>query len=320
MEAKTIVEIGISDISSSEAKLERFSKVCVIIRARPGQSRLALYRSFKLLGIINKKIVDRHIAISEKLDLIRRHGEAYGISANGKAISAFASERGGGTLTVEERALYFRILMRSLAKTQLLELLLAVQGEQSGLRRDVIVRFFRTDFAQRLWEKEVIERNLRKMGANAHAPIPRFFVHKFGCLQGWLRDLSVIGSSSGRLFLTDGVGPLLSKIRNCSDNDIYHLAARLYFGTAREFDYEIHKEIYVDLFRKAFSLFGFETGASDVKSIRTYVCVRSLLKGIILEEKTFDNSLRLLSIDRIIRSVILGRDGKPHSVTLYRAP
>lgn len=309
--------VGISDISSSEAKLKRFADLCEKIGAKPGKNRAALFRAMKLLGIESTKVVERHVEILKKINLMRNLGEVYTLTGDGKALSQLASERADiHSLSSEERAFFFKTLMTSIAKRQLIEFLLSVKEEITGLRKDVILRFFGTDFAHSLWKKEIVDKNLMKLRSNERE-MPRFFEHKFRCMETWLRDISLVAKSGDKILLTDGATTILPELQASSGTDIYHINAKLYYQNANDFDFSRDRKVYVPLFRQAFSHFQFDTGASDLRAIRPYVCTKLLKAGLILEGKEFDETVRMLSTERIIRSVILGRDGKPQSITLY---
>jgi len=309
--------MGISDISSSEAHLRRLADICERINSKPGQNRAALFRSIKLLGINNEKIVERHLAILQKINLLQYLGEIYAVTADGKALSRLTNERvDRDELSSEERSCFFKTLMTSVAKRQLLELLHSVEGEKKGLPKDVIKRYFSTDFARRLWNRDIVDKNLAKL--NSEAKMPRFFEHKFRCMETWLEDLLLVAKSRDRLLLTDGAKVVLPKIQQDLRNEIYHITSSLYYPTANDFDFNREKRVYVTLFRRAFSFFRSDTGASDLRAIRTYVCIKLLATGLILEEDGFDETISLLSDEGVIRSVILGRNGKPYSITLHK--
>lgn len=319
--SKRITVIGISDITSSEGKLERFTKICELIGS---EKRVARNRVEKLIQkrigspFHNRKVTQRHLVILEKMGIIGKMGEIYVLSSEGKALYELVrkSSRPNG-LSLEERVFYFKMLFTSVLKNQLIKLLEVICEHESEERRKIIGHFFRTELARNLWNKTVIERNLTRLGGR----IPTFFQNKFGCMELWLKDLGLMKRLKQKIELGTGAKTFLAKVAkegNLKDK-IYELIGIALTCEAIPFDYVKHKDEFLQIFKEAYLLFKTQADISDIRSIRTFVCINLLMKKIKMEEKEFDVAAEKLWKEGIIRSIMLGRDGKPAYVVLSKS-
>jgi hypothetical protein len=313
--------IGISDITSSEGKLERFTQICELIGL---EKRLTIKRAEELIEkrigspFHNRKVTQRHLVILEKIGLIEKIGEIYILSSEGKALYELVRKlsRTDG-LSFEEKIFYFKTLFTSILKNQLIKFLEVIRDHEGEERKKIIGFFFRTELARNLWSETVIKRNLIRLESGK---IPTFFQNKFGCMEMWLRDLDLVKKLKEKMELEAGTKMFLAKIakENNLKDKIYELTRIALACEAMPFDYIKHKDDFLRVFKEAYSLFETRTEISDIRSIRTFVCIDLLTRKIKMEEEEFYIAVKKLWKEGIIRSVMLGRNGKPAYVVLSK--
>jgi len=310
---------GISDISSSEGKLRRFTFLCKVIRSEKGLTRKKLENlAEKRIGspFQNRTVTQRHLIILEKTGLIENLGGIYALSSEGKALCELAPESNVTQLSFEERVIYFKTMFTSILKEQLKEFLEVVQQYTNKTRKEIISHYFSTELARNLWNKATIEKNLIRL--HEGGKIPTFFENKFRCMEMWLEDIGLVKREKDKIILKPNVEILLDEIRKKSDikNKIYELMGAILIGQTQLFDYSKHREAFLKIFKKAYSLFKTGSDISDIKAIMTFVCVNLLKNRIIMEEEKFNVLIKSLWSEGVIKSVMLGRDGKPAYVVL----
>ena len=311
--------IGISDLTSSEGKLERFTKLCKLLGSERRLTRdriVALAKKRIGSPFHNEKVTERHLAIMEKIGIIEKMDDIYVLSSEGKALYELTAQvRKIGELTFEERIFYFKMLFTSITKDQLVKLLEIIRDHEGDERKRIIGHFFRTNFAKSLWNRRVIERNLIKL---EEGQIPSFFRNKFGCMEMWLRDLGLIRNLNGKITLNSGARIFITTISGKRDfkDEIYELAAVALETRAVEADYFKHRDKILQVFKEACLLFRTHENMSDIRAIRTFTCIRLLARGLKIEEKQFDEITKELWREGIIESIMTGRNGKPAYVVL----
>jgi hypothetical protein len=207
-------------------------------------------------------------------------------------------------------------MFSSVLRRQLVELLLAVQRNKNGIRKKIVSDFFSAQLAAVVWSKVTIERNLAKLRESGK--IPTFFENKFTCMQRWLEDIDLLRRINGKIEITEKGETLLNELKTIEPikgENCKMLGAVLVSKTSF-FDYIQHKEVFLEAFKKAYSHFKIDSSVSDIKAIQIFVCIKLLEQGIVMEESSFATLINKLSTEGIIRSVMLGRDGKPGYVSL----
>jgi hypothetical protein len=311
---------GISDISSSEGRLRRFTFLCKIIKSEKGLTRKRLESLVeKEIGspFRNKTVIQRHLIILEKIGLIESSGGLYTLSSDGKALCELTPESQIITpLSFEEQVIYLKALFTSSLKYQLIELLEVVRLYSNKSRKEMISNYFSTELAQSLWNKTTIEKNLKRL--NESGKIPTFFENKFRCMEMWLEDTGLIKKEKNKILLKPSAEKFLDRIKEESiiRNEIYGLIGTVLIGKGVSFNYSKHREEFLTRFKEAYPLFKSGSDISDIRAIMTYVCVSLLKNRIIVEEESFNKAVKSLWSEGIVKSVMLGRDGKPAHVVL----
>jgi DNA-binding transcriptional regulator YhcF (GntR family) len=311
---------GISDISSSEGRLRRFTLLCKIIKSENGLTRRKLENLVKKeIGspFQNKTVTQRHLAILEEIGLIESSGGFYTLSSDGKALCELVSDSQVITpLSFEEQVIYLKALFTSSLKNQLMELLEVVRLHPHESRKEIINNYFLTELAQSLWNKTTIEKNLKRLHESGR--IPSFFENKFRCMEMWLEDTGLIKKEKNRILLKSSVEKFIDEIKKRSiiKNEIYGLIGMVLLGYGTLFDYSKHREEFLARFKEAYLIFKSELDISDIRAIMTYVCVSLLNNRVIIEEEDFNKAVKSLYSEGIVKSVMLGRDGRPRQVVL----
>jgi ribosomal protein S19E (S16A) len=313
-------KIGISDISSSEGRLSRYTQLCHSIKSQKGLTREKLQSLVeKEIGspFQNRTVTQRHLIILEKIGLIENMEGIYVLASKGKALCELTHEHKViMQLAFEEQVVYFEAMFTSILKSQLKEFLEVVGQHAKMRRKDAISLYFSTKLAQNLWNKTTIEKNLIRL--HNSGKIPTFFENKFRCMEMWLEDIGLVKKEKDKIMFNPGAKLLLNEISQESNikDRIYKLAGKILVDQITMFNYSEHKEEFLRIFKEAYLLFKSGSDISDIKAIMTFVCVSLLKDKIRMEEEQFNSTVKLLWSEGLVRSVMLGRDGQPAHVVL----
>jgi hypothetical protein len=309
---------GIADISTSEGKLQRFTKICCLIKPSKTITKSRIVSSVKTsLGLSNYKEIERHLTILQKIGLIQKIDDVYILSSLGKALCEL-SKGSEIELSEKERIFYFTTLFTSVLKQQLLLFMETVFKNESKPRKEIIMNYFSTKFAQSLWNKETVKKNLIRLKETNK--IPSFMENKFGCMEMWLKDLKLVEKKKGKTFLTEKAKVMMRDIEGLKlediENKIYELAGIVFLDKVIPFSYSKHNQEFLKLLYDSYSLFRIEQGLGDFKAIMKFISVNLLEKGIKIEEREFNENIKLLWSEGIVKSILLGRNGKPAHIVL----
>lgn len=311
---------GISDISSSEGRLQRFTLICKLIRSERGLTRKKVEDLIKKrIGspFHHRKVIQRHLIILEKIGVIENKGGIYLLSSEGKALYELTNKSSIlNELSFNERAFYFRIMFTSVLKDQLIKFLEVIREHAYEERKKIIFHYFSTELARNLWNRSTVERNLTRL--HESGKIPTFFENKFRCTEMWLEDIGLVVREKNRLSLKEEGKKVLDETNKVGDirHEIYGLIGRILVCNVTSFHYDKHKHVFLEILREAYPRFKTELDSSDIRALRTFICINLLKKKIALEEEEFDVVVKNLSLEGVVKSVMLGRDGKPTYITL----
>jgi len=253
----------------------------------------------------------------EKIGLIENVEGIYVLASKGKALCELAHKHEAtAQLSFEERVLYFEAMFTSILKAQLKEFLEVIRQRTGMSRKAAISLYFSTKLAQNLWNKATIEKNLIRLRNSGR--IPTFFENKFRCMEMWLEDIGLVKKERDKLKLITGAKLVVDEINKKSNikDRIYGLAGKILVDQTTVFNYLEHKEEFLRIFKQAYLLFKSGADISDIEAIMTFACVSLLKHKITMEEEQFNDTVKLLSSEGFVRSVMLGRDGKPAHVVL----
>lgn len=302
---------GISDISSSEGKLWRFTNICHIVNSLDNPSKNEVINSVKaLIGLSNQNVIERHLSILKRLNIIEYIETKYVLTGIGKALIEL-SKSSKNESTKEEKIFYFTLMFSSVLKEQLIDVLRAVYENEFQSRREIIAYYFDRNIARAVWGNEIVDKNLNKLRSTNK--IPSFMGNKFGCMEMWLTDLDIVKRYNGKLKLVEITKSVVRRMLESNDisNKIYELAGVALIGDVMPFDNIKHQYKLESLLRTSYKAFSTHQNLIDYKGIMKVICTRFLVMRIKIEEEDFDRAIKQLWLEGRVRSVMLGRDGKP---------
>lgn len=192
----------LSDITSSEGILARYSDICKEMKFEVYTSR----KLHKLIeghqGLSNEKVRNRHIQVMKTLDLIQfRRNKTYKLFTHGKTVVGFdeKSRSKKRCLSNKEKVLYVTLLSRKARKPILLCLENLNLGDLKS-RQKIIIEFFGRAQEYDIWPKETIRKGLQIWDKNKH--IHRSFENRFRCIEMWLEDMGLVIKRKGEVGIT----------------------------------------------------------------------------------------------------------------------
>jgi len=303
----------LTDITTSEGNLSRHSLICEIIGRTKFHDSATLFRKIaEEAGITNSKVIGRHLHILETIGLIIKAPETYLATSRGKALVKLRS-RNIGVLNNAEKTVFFKSFFTNIPEQLYWAIYVIGKNEKATLEKNAIEYFYYSP-AKNIWIK-TIERAIRREQYKAR-PLTRGMINKFETMLYWLSQLDNIRRGY-RVWLTDNglkmldAFPTDGNFREFSSR-IYHITAQLYGNqNIQYFDLTRHKSDLVKVLREGNQLFRGEHGLSDLVAIQEFTSTVLATSGIVLEEKKFYETIQELGLDGTIKSIILGRDGKP---------
>lgn len=310
---ETEISEGITDITTSEGNLKRFSQICKLIgdqeRALPRNRIVQLIKD--QIGLTNDKVIGRHISILEKLSILENKEGMYILSSEGKALYDFIEDlKDKNELSSYEITFYFRTLFTHLFG-QLYRVLKKIDKHKERGRDFIIIQYFENDDFK-LWKKETAKKNLE---------------NKFRCMEKWLQTLNLLDKRKNIIKLTEEGKLLLYRMGEFEidvkdiETRIFLLASNLlYSKKVDEFSYEIseHQNIFNSLLKSSYNKFQVGFDLADIKAMEIWICIKMLNDfKIRIEGDRFYNLLnQLWRESAIVRSMMTGRDSKLAYISL----
>lgn len=318
---------GISDLTTSEGYLKRFSLICAALeRSRavgPEQIVDVVKRYTRLKhgggALENKEVILRHIRIMSALGILKGREEGYAVSSEGKALLALVdSQAEQWDLSNLERMFYFRGLFRT-AAYQLYLLLDTLWEPVTGVG-GAAYRYYRqvVRLGLGIWDVRSVIRALDVY--EKRAKLPRSFAQRIRCMLLWLDQLLLVRKE--KLQLTESGKDVylalkeLFQMKHDISAKISTLLAVYKGGLNHGFhSFALHdpkdREQFLDLLSDARRLFmSPELHAIDARATHVYICLSLIDSGVILEELKFENVVRQLINEGILKSAVGGRDGR----------
>lgn len=318
---------GISDITSSEGNLKRFSRICKLLHSQKLITWAEIITLIKdkliknsKVELTNEKVIKRHIMIMINLGILESRDGGIIISSEGKVLfELLKNDNRNDELILTEKIFYLRALFINVF-FQLYTLLKTIKKNEERSKYLIIIDYFSRIINSpfQLWRKETLRRGLDIF--YTRQKIQRGLENKFECIRNWLRQLELL----------DRRNLILSKYGLSLLNDIeqrgHNLSERIYeianmylddnskIGIFSRLNYynEEHRDLFIKLFRTAYSLFEIpQLKMSDIKAIRRYVCIKIISDyKITIEEKDFNQLINNLLKDNIVKTIMSGDDRK----------
>lgn len=294
---------------TSELKLWRFRTLAKIVY------ECGVTIDNKTMNIIGSKIkittprtLERQFSIMKKIKLVDGAGNIQALTGVGKALAKLNKDE-NKKLSIEEKIFFFTQLFTVVTKDQLIVLLNIISQNDGASKITIIKKYFSTDIAKSLWK--TASSNIRKLEEGKK--MGSLLMNKFGCLSGWLQELDLIKIENDGII--SQTNPKIIDLLNSqtSSNSIYQIASNAYSIRARKFNQNIDSKIFYDYFKQNYNEFRIGSeNFSDIKAIQKCISILLLInEGIILEDMFFNEQIEMLVSKGSVRSVMLGRDGKP---------
>lgn len=306
-----ITKSYLTDITTSEGNLSRLSLICEIIARARLHDRAKLYKAItEEAGITNPKVIGRHLHILKTIGLIGDVHETYLVTSRGKALVKLRNQR-VKVINKAEKVVFFKSFFTSIPE-QLFWVIYIVGKNERALLEEIAHEYFYFSPARSIWIR-TIKRAIQR-GSKKDKTLTRGMRNKFETMLYWLSQLDIL-KKGNRVWLTKNGLKLLDAFpRNVGDapSSVYHLAALLYYGQfIKFFDLNRQKNDLINVLREGNRSFRGEQNLSDIVAVQEFASAILVTNGIVLEEKRFYEAIQELSFDGTIKSVILGRDGKP---------
>jgi len=307
-----VITKKLTDITSSEANLPRFSYIIKNIYDSVYVDEKKIINIFEHSGIKNKKVINRHLHILKILDLILRRGNNYYVSSNGKIIANFYKKH--YLLTKGEKAVYFQQFFKKIYN-QLFYLIETVRLNENlyltfkDSFENNVINYFSLDVIQKIWNRKTLQDSIKSY--NETGILKRGIKNKFETMEKWLEYLDLITKNS-EIKLTSIGKKIYEELLNNNTEEIIKKTS-LYIINNNINKIEINKD-YKELknyYIKAIKLFTNKEGIGDLIAINGYVFINlALNKSLYMDEKSNKLILYKLQNENIIRSFILNRQGK----------
>lgn len=300
----------LTDITTSEGNLSRLSLICQVLATSRTRKSNELFRIIEQeIRLTNYRVIGRHLHILAVLGLTARTPETYLITSRGKALVRLRRKE-SNLLGTTEKVLFFKCFFRSLPD-QLYWVIYTIGKKKGSEVAECAKDYFYNSPARAIWGRTIETAIRREVD---RAPLTRGMENKFETMLCWLSQLDIIGKAN-TIWLTEKGKKLLSiSPMNFGElsTKIYYYATQLYGeGSPRHFDLNYHRRELIDILREGSQLFRGEQNLSDLAAIQEFASAVFASGGIILEEETFYRVIEQLGLDGTIKSIILGRDGRP---------
>lgn len=303
--------IGLTDITTSEGNLGRLGLICRIIAEARTLSQAKLYKIIKgQAGLSNPKVIGRHLHILKTVGLVAKRSESYFATGRGKALYKLHPQS-ADILGDSERTIFFKSFFVSIPEQ--LYWLVHIVGSNEGASLDKIaLQYFFSSPAKNIWIKTIEYAAKRQ---TVDGLLTEGMLNKFDTMLYWLSQLRILEKKK-TVWLTEKGRNLLKSLSQKDNLDfsleVYYCSAMLYGNeNVQQFDFSKHRTDFINVLREGNHLFRSEQELSDLVAVQEFVSAVFAISGIALEEKRFYEIIQELGLDGTIRSIILGRDGKP---------
>lgn len=324
---------GISDITSSEGKLRRFTRICKLLYPSRVLSwgevvqlvKEKLRKENQRRELTNEKVIGRHLGIMERLKMLKKmEGGGYVLTGEGEVLYDLTKDVNEFQIPLDviEKIFYFDSLFSNVSP-QIYLLLESVQKNPNKQRNEIIAYFFNRILVERLllWSSNTIKRGLRKY--NAYNELPRGFENRFECMEMWLRDLGLLARENLEPKVTRAGKKVLLKRKDIEKfGRTFRIGSVFITGEPNSlpsFSYQKQKKVFLKLFKTAYSKFESPgLGMSDAKAIRKWICIKLLTNyQLTLEKIDFNVIVNQLVDEGVVRSALSGRDGELAHLAIY---
>lgn len=303
----------LSDITSSEGILARYSDICRTMK-------FEVYTSKELHKLIrdrqrlsNEKVRGRHIQIMRNLDLLQlRENRTYKLFTHGKTIIGFEEKGrlGKRPLSTKDKVLYLSLLANK-GRNLILPFLERLNHRNLRSRDKVIIGFFRAIKGRNIWPEGTIEGGLELWLKNRQ--IHRSFENRFRCIEMWLEDLGLIIKKEQNIGISSkGVG--FKRILVQVDSLTLQKSIEIISGrktVAIDINLSNHYRLLKQKILGKYNVLFEPTGFTDIQAMYELTCIElGLEQQIFFPERDLPLLLKRLWDEDLVSSLSKDTDGK----------
>lgn len=311
---------GLTEFTNSESRLERLLALAYMVSDGPKGIETLAKRAERELHLANREVFGRHLRLAERLHLVQREGTGGLVSATDLTRALQSLDRGSRPkdriLSRYDRIAFASALFKE-ADYQLMTLVSLIESQPKSHPAAIVVSYFDTT-PDLPWPKEGVERNRRLFRESAKTP--RLWEHKVSAMVAWLRSLGMVTPSGVYAVTPAGRAALLEWRRGVGEfrRRPLHVAA-IATGTPL-FDSKPGTSTDLLISEKVTNAI---RGARAPLGMVSYefVHVLSVLSivvqdGIAVESGAFYEVVKRLWKSGVVRSIVMGREGRPVALTL----
>ena len=271
------------------------------------------------IGLKNKKVVERHLRLLELLGVIKRAHDIFVFTGVGLVFGVFLKDvdLSDEKLSIIEKNFYFERLFNPENATHIqLCIFIKALAANPISKKSLVIDYFQKMKPFNIWKASVVERNIDLLKRTGN--VSSFLNNRVRCQQKWIEALGL--SEYGSLMLNESGERMAHEIEKypgmklCKQPEIYKLLSSLDILLA-PISLEKDEVELTSLFVEASKTIGTERRART-DFVKSYMFYKLLNTHRYFDDASFHGLLELLHGKKIIESVMRGRDGEIHSVTL----
>lgn len=311
--------LGITDVTSSESHLPRLVAILQMFSGGPIPPGALAARVGREFSLNSSAVVSRHLRLGERLQLWSRSESLVVSTGKGRALLRLLRATGSQDSFGPPARIIIGAELFSVADIQLGRLVETIDAHEGTPLNAIALAYFRqhTDLP---WERRTIRASLESFAETGK--VPRLFEHKILAMVGWLRDLGAL-SSQGSIRLSRA-GTLIrhswdAKAGRFRDSPM-RLSAYLAVGTESQYPDPHDSDLAATIIQRIRALYHRHPsglGMIDFDEASTYISTQSLIeKGVVIDERVFYSLIKTAWRDGLVRSIIVGRSGRPAEIMI----
>lgn len=300
----------LTDITSSEGNLKRFSTICKKFYSVRTISKTKAQLLVKETGINHPKVIGRYLHILKVLNFITTKGEFYVLTSFGKVLAENNTLK---DLSSEEKTIFFMSFFKKIPD-QLYFVLKSINDLDPIRDYNIsfeksVINYFSSSSVQKIWNKKTIENSIIKY--NKTGKLQRGIENKFETMVSWLFQMDLIKRFPTLKLTPKGLRVIQELHKNIDDFDLFTLVATYYSPNFEKLSPNQENQDLLPLIEKALGKFSNKEGFSDLTSVKLYCFVAALVEHkVFLDEKSVFRLLENMKKRGKIKSFLLDRKGK----------
>ncbi len=279
---------AIINITTSEGNLKRYGRICQLVGFHQISQNKFTNQVKNNLGLTNKRVIERHLNILQKLGLLKKEEELIFLTDEGKALTKYLEKK----IILDKNLCYFEKLF-------FLKQILLVDKAQIELILELSLKYKKKDL--------ILMNYTDKFEGSA-----RYIENRFNTFEKWLKDLDILTKKNNEIKLSRaGI-----RLHNAIQEKNEYFLLKKYSNSDKILEHKILLERLIDAIKD----YRPEYDIINYRPIRIILSLTLMEGGYYVSLNDIDSALRNLADKNEIRSVIIGRDGKPAGVILLEHP